>query len=137
MRIMALEHDSHRECCHRLCVKIIWNLNDCRSKPSYTADKQRRRAGQACTLAAAGLVPANSYIRGNTCCYLSNAEFPELGEFAIVPCTLLLRKRRTAAIRSPSMRLALSAFSMQACYALKRIANVNYKLIKARKDPPI
>src|SRR4029077_4184398 len=41
------------------------------------------------------------------------------------------------AILIPSMRLALSAFSVQACYALKRVANVNYKLIKARKDPPI
>ena len=107
------------------------------SKPSYTGDRPRRLAGQACTLAAAGLVPANSYIRGNTCCYLSNAELPELGEFAIVPRIPLLRERHIAAIRALSMRLAPSVFSVQACDALKRVANVNYELIKARKDPPI
>src|SRR4029077_16415951 len=118
-------------------LKPIWSLNAYMSKPSYTADKLRRRAGQACTLAATGLDPANSYIRGNTCCHLNNAEFPALGEFAIVPRTLLPSEPRIGAILIPSMRLALSAFSVQACYALKRVANVNCKLIKARKDPPI
>src|SRR5260370_37542284 len=99
------------------------------SKPLKFVERFCSRAGQACTPAAARLVPANSYIRGNTCCYLSNAEFPELGEFAIVPRIPLLHERHIAAIRAPSIRLALSASSMQACYALKRVANVNYKLI--------
>ena len=112
-------------------------VNDCMSTPSYTADRPCCRAGQACTPAAVGLVAANSCIRGNTCCYSRNAEFPELDEFAIVPRIPLLRERHIAAVRAPSMRLAFSAFSMQACYALKRVANVEYELIKARKGPPI
>jgi hypothetical protein len=123
--------------CDRCCLKPIRKPNERMSKPLYTADRPCCRAGRACTRAEAGSVAANSCIRGNTYCCSRNAEFPELGEFAIVPRIPLLRERRIAAIRAPSMRLALSAFSMQACYALKRVANVNYKLIKARKDPPI
>jgi hypothetical protein len=123
--------------CDRCCLKPIWKPNEGMSKPSYTADKLWCLAGPACTPAAAGSVAANSCIRGNTYYYSRDAEFPELGEFAIVPRIPLLRERRIAAIRAPSTRLAPFAFSMRACYALKRVANVNYKLIKARKDPPI